>query len=162
MLSILEKRGAASAVSPTQEDSPPQENSGGNVLYPGVFLFWGDGCRGVRGRSVASTAGEINALANLAARDEQTVSELSRCIGTPPSTMTSLLDRLAKRGLITRRTPETNRRTVVVGLTEAGRELAGESRKAISEIDADLGARLTAEDVAQLRRMLRVLSAESP
>jgi len=106
------------------------------------------------------TPGEINAIANLAERDDQTVSELSKSIGTPASTMTSLLDRLAKRALITRRTPESNRRTVVVSLTPAGRTFAVEARTAMSEIDAELGARLTESDVTTLRRMLQALSTE--
>ena len=47
------------------------------------------------------TASEINALANLA-DGRLTVSELAAATGTKPSTLTSVLDRLERRGQIRR------------------------------------------------------------
>ena len=48
------------------------------------------------------TASEINALANLADGRGRTVSELGAAAGTRPTTLTSVLDRLERRGYITR------------------------------------------------------------
>jgi DNA-binding MarR family transcriptional regulator len=106
------------------------------------------------------TPGEINALANLADGEGRTVSELSRQVGTPLTTMTSMLDRLTRRGLITRHTPESNRRTVVITLTTAGRPIAREARRAISDLEVELVSDLSARQLTQLRHALELLGAE--
>ena len=49
------------------------------------------------------TGSEINVLANLADGRSRSVSELGRAAGTRPTTLTSVLDRLERRGHITRR-----------------------------------------------------------
>lgn len=103
------------------------------------------------------TPGEINVLSNLAEREELQVSELSRQVGTPLTTMTSMLNRLERRDLITRRTPEANRRTVMIGLTAEGRGIAAEARRAVDELEAELTADLSAGQVAGLRRTLELL-----
>src|SRR6202042_1951453 len=51
------------------------------------------------------TAAEINALANLADGQGRTVSQLGASVGTRPTTLTSVLDRLPRRGPRTRGTP---------------------------------------------------------
>jgi DNA-binding MarR family transcriptional regulator len=103
------------------------------------------------------TPGEVNVLANLVDGEEPTVSELSHQVGTPLTTMTSMLDRLVGRDLITRHTPESNRRTVVIGLTPAGHRIAAEARDAISQLEAELTADLTTSQLAGLRRTLDLL-----
>jgi MarR family transcriptional regulator, organic hydroperoxide resistance regulator len=103
------------------------------------------------------TPGEINVLANLVDGDEPTVSELSRQVGTPLTTMTSILDRLVRRDLITRHTPESNRRTVVISLTPAGHRVATEARDAISELEIELTADLTTSQLSGLRQTLGLL-----
>ncbi|HEY2259703.1 MAG TPA: MarR family transcriptional regulator [Solirubrobacteraceae bacterium] len=100
------------------------------------------------------TPGEINVLANLADGEQRTVSELSRQVGTPLTTMTSLLDRLKRRELITRRTPESNRRTVVIGLTRSGRRVASEALAAVAAVEGELAADMSAGQLRQLRRAL--------
>lgn len=106
------------------------------------------------------TPGEVNALANLADGAERTVSELSRDVGTPVTTMTSMLDRLARKDLITRRTPESNRRTVVITLTESGRDAAGQARGAIGALEAELLRDFPPGQLAQLRVALERLAKE--
>lgn len=103
------------------------------------------------------TPGEINVLANLVEREELRVSELSRQVGTPGTTMTSMLDRLERRDLIGRRTPETNRRTVMISLTAQGRDVATEARRAVDELEAELTADLSTRQLTGLRRILTLL-----
>lgn len=102
------------------------------------------------------TPGEINVLANLVEREELRVSELSRQVGTPLTTMTSMLSRLERRDLIARRTPETNRRTVMISLTAEGRGIAAEARRAVDELEAELTADLSTDQVAGLRDTLEL------
>jgi DNA-binding MarR family transcriptional regulator len=52
------------------------------------------------------------------------VAELHRGLAHKRSTLTSLLDRLARRNLITREVGEKDRRTFIVTLTAKGRKLA--------------------------------------
>jgi DNA-binding MarR family transcriptional regulator len=108
------------------------------------------------------TPGEINVLANLVDGEEPTVSELSRQVGTPLTTMTSMLDRLVRRDLITRHTPESNRRTVVISLTPAGYRIATEAHAAISQLEAELTADLTTSQLAGLRQTLGLLGRPRP
>jgi MarR family transcriptional regulator, organic hydroperoxide resistance regulator len=50
------------------------------------------------------TPSEINTLANLADGQGRTVSELGAAVGSRPTTLTSVLDRLERRGHISRGT----------------------------------------------------------
>lgn len=104
------------------------------------------------------TPGEINVLANLVEREEIKVSDLSREVGTPLTTMTSMLDRLERRDLIERRTPPSNRRTVLIGLRARGRNIAAEARRAVDSLESELTASLSTRQLADLRRTLTVLA----
>ncbi|MFQ6550386.1 MarR family winged helix-turn-helix transcriptional regulator [Aestuariibius sp. 2305UL40-4] len=56
--------------------------------------------------------------------------ELAAYLGVVPTTATSVVDRLVKRGLVSRTRPESDRRSVALTLTEDGRE-------AFARIDAE-------------------------
>src|ERR1700684_4150810 len=87
------------------------------------------------------TASEINALANLADGRGRTVSELGAAAGTRPTTLTSVLDRLERRGHITRRARPARgarpgaRRAVLIELTPAGRQTAATIRQAVAGLE---------------------------
>jgi DNA-binding MarR family transcriptional regulator len=70
------------------------------------------------------TASEINALANLADGQGRTVSQLGSAVGARPTTLTSVLDRLERRGHINRGTLAGDRRSVLIELTDSGRAAA--------------------------------------
>jgi DNA-binding MarR family transcriptional regulator len=70
------------------------------------------------------TASEINALANLADGAARTASQLGAAVGTRPTTLTSVLDRLERRGYITRGSLAGDRRSVLIELTEPGARAA--------------------------------------
>src|SRR4029453_13740743 len=69
------------------------------------------------------TQGEAHILGLLAHSGSANVADLHRGLAHKRSTLTSILDRLAERGLITRIVGETDRRTFVVRLTTKGRKL---------------------------------------
>jgi DNA-binding MarR family transcriptional regulator len=107
------------------------------------------------------TPSEINALANLADGRGRTVTELSAAVGSRPTTLTSVLDRLERRGHITRGTRPADRRVVLIELTGSGRLTAATIRQAITALeDRALSGRSPAE-VAGLRSSLAAL-AEVP
>ena len=79
--------------------------------------------------------GEVNALAQLEPGKHRTVAQLQAATGQRPSTLTGVLDRLERRGLVERRLNPRDRRSFEVGLTEGGAEAAARVRRAFSEID---------------------------
>jgi DNA-binding MarR family transcriptional regulator len=96
------------------------------------------------------SAAEINALACFAGAGSRTVRELVAATAQRPSTLTGVLDRLERRGLIERTTNPADRRTVLVRLTPAGRTHAAR----VADAFAALERRLPAADV---RRLLAAL-----
>lgn len=82
------------------------------------------------------TASEINALANLADGQGRTVSQLGSAVGARPTTLTSILDRLERRGHITRGTLAGDRRSVLIDLTDSGRAAAAVIRKTLNDLES--------------------------
>jgi MarR family transcriptional regulator, organic hydroperoxide resistance regulator len=97
------------------------------------------------------SAAETNALACFAGAPALPVRELVTATGQRPSTLTGVLDRLERRGVIGRRPNDADRRSVVVELTAAGSDVAARVASAFAHVEA----RLPAPDV---RRVLRALS----
>jgi DNA-binding MarR family transcriptional regulator len=81
------------------------------------------------------TASEINALANLADGQGRTVSQLGSAVGARPTTLTSVLDRLERRGHITRGTLAGDRRSVLIELTDSGRAAAIVIRQTLAGLE---------------------------
>ena len=107
------------------------------------------------------TASEINALANLADGRGRTVSELGAAVGIRPTTLTSVLDRLERRGHISRGSRPGDRRVVLIELTASGQAAADVIRQAISALEARALAALPAGAVAGLRSALEALTEVS-
>jgi DNA-binding MarR family transcriptional regulator len=70
----------------------------------------------------------VRVLFRLIAKDERTVNELSALTGIEKSTLSRLLDRMEKRGLVKRARGSEDRRSVVVSLTPKGRKLGEKHR----------------------------------
>jgi DNA-binding MarR family transcriptional regulator len=89
------------------------------------------------------TAAEVNALACFAGADSRTVRELVGATGQRPSTLTGVLDRLERRGLVERAANPSDRRSILIRLTPAGRTHA----QHVAAAFAALEQRLPADDV---------------
>src|SRR5688572_7892845 len=63
------------------------------------------------------------------------VSELERVFGHKRSTLTSILDRLSDRGLLTRQVNADDRRSFTIELTPDGRKLAGKLQKVLEAFE---------------------------
>jgi DNA-binding MarR family transcriptional regulator len=107
------------------------------------------------------TGSEINALANLADGRSRSVSELGRAVGTRPTTLTSVLDRLEQRGHITRSPRPEDRRGVLIELTSSGRNAAATIRNAITRIEQRALGPLSAEAIAALCTALQAFTEVS-
>ncbi|HXP18675.1 MAG TPA: MarR family transcriptional regulator [Streptosporangiaceae bacterium] len=104
------------------------------------------------------TASEINALALLADGQARAVGELASASGTKPTTLTSLLDRLARRGYLVRDLDPADRRSFLVSLTDQGRPVAQAARAAMSGLEAERLGAVSAAELAGFRAVVRALS----
>jgi MarR family transcriptional regulator, organic hydroperoxide resistance regulator len=107
------------------------------------------------------TASEINVLANLADGRGRTVSELGAAAGARPTTLTSVLDRLERRGHITRGTRPGDRRAVLIELTASGQLAAATIRQAIAGLEHRALDGLPDDAITHLRAALQALTEVS-
>jgi MarR family transcriptional regulator, organic hydroperoxide resistance regulator len=106
------------------------------------------------------TASEINALANLAAGQGRTISRLGAAVGARPTTLTSVLDRLERRGHISRGTRAGGRRSALIELTDSGREAAAVIARTLADLEHRALKDLPAEAIAGFHAVLNALTEE--
>jgi DNA-binding MarR family transcriptional regulator len=82
------------------------------------------------------TQAEAHILCHLHEAGDSTIADLHRAFAHKRSTLTSVLDRLVARGLVTRESSEKDRRSFVVGLTAAGRKKAAKVHRLLESLEA--------------------------
>lgn len=97
------------------------------------------------------TASEINALAILATGQPRSIGELAAATATKPTTLTSVLDRLVRRGLVVRQLDPADRRSFLVSLTQDGRPVADQARAEMGALEHAALAAVTSADLAGFR-----------
>src|SRR5438876_6232306 len=107
------------------------------------------------------TQGEAHILAMLAHSGPAKVAELHRGLAHKRSTLTSILDRLAKRGLIRREVGKTDRRTFLIGLTAKGRKLARRISRELSALERRVAQRVRAADIQGFNKAVVALEQET-
>jgi len=107
------------------------------------------------------TQGEAHILALLADSGRANVAELHRGLAHKRSTLTSILDRLARRRLITRAVGETDRRTFLVRLTAKGRKLAKRIRRHLSTLEQAVAHQVSAADMKGFTKVIAALEDEA-
>ncbi|HEV3120198.1 MAG TPA: MarR family transcriptional regulator [Gemmataceae bacterium] len=103
------------------------------------------------------TPQQYNALRLLSAqhpRQIRTLDLAARLVSRAPD-ITRLLDKLEQRGLIERDRPADNRRTVFIGITDAGRALLRELREPIRQCHARQLGHLSQRELKALTALLR-------
>jgi DNA-binding MarR family transcriptional regulator len=75
-------------------------------------------------------------------------------------TMTNRIDQLEKRNLVSRRPDPADGRSVIVSLTETGKQLVDAAFSNLLEIEAELLADLSKADQAELAALLRSLTVQ--
>ena len=99
------------------------------------------------------TPSKLRALELLAQQDGLRVGELADRVGVDDTTATRLVDRLENLGLAERHSEEGDRRAILVGLTDDGRELVKGVAAQRQQFFADVLASLDAEERVQLVRL---------
>jgi DNA-binding MarR family transcriptional regulator len=94
---------------------------------------------------------------------EPLMSELGRHLGLDKSSVSGLVDRAQRRGLVTRTPSEVDRRAFRVSITEAGRRLADAGAARFTErIEALVGGLSDADRQLLTRLAVRVVDAGAP
>jgi len=106
-------------------------------------------------------AADIDVLAILADGAGRTVGALATATATRPSTLTSLLDRLIKRGYIARELDLADRRSFLISLTPAGRAVAEHAAAAIADLERQALATVTRAQRAGFHAVIDALTEVS-
>jgi MarR family transcriptional regulator, organic hydroperoxide resistance regulator len=107
------------------------------------------------------TASEINVLANLATGHPLTVGALAAATATRPTTLTSVLDRLDRRGYVAREVDPADRRSFLVSLTGTGQQAAAAVSGAVRDLESAALAGVSAAERAGFFAVIRALSEVS-
>jgi DNA-binding MarR family transcriptional regulator len=107
-------------------------------------------------------SGEFHLLLKLRQAPTQRLAagELSERLSLSSGAMTNRLDGLEEAGLITRERDTSDRRSVIVGLTDAGVEVVGRAVGAQAEVESSFLGVLTAVEQRRLNGLLRKLVLE--
>jgi DNA-binding MarR family transcriptional regulator len=103
------------------------------------------------------TGAEINALANLAGHGALSVSQLSAETGTKASTLTSVLDRLERRGYLVRELDAADRRSFRLVLTDSGNTVAARAREVIADLEHRALGSLSPAQIAGFHAVITAL-----
>jgi len=103
------------------------------------------------------TSAQALVLLFLLEKDQVTSKYLGEKIEFDSATLTGLLDRLAKAGLIERRENPDDRRAILVCLTKEGLETAGQIQDIVDDANQTFLSRLTHEEGLILRSLLKKL-----
>ena len=89
------------------------------------------------------------------------VIELGKKAGLEPSTMTGLLDRMERDGLVSRTMDPRDRRVLRIYLNETGQNVRDPILKVIDDVLADVFAGIPEEDISHTKNLLRHVLANA-
>jgi DNA-binding MarR family transcriptional regulator len=108
-------------------------------------------------REVGLTGPQLSVLKLLESFQDLSLSSLSERIRAQNSTVTGIIDRMEREGLVCRERSKTDRRVVYIKLTDKGEKLARQIRVEPLEIFRSALTSLTASDQRDLLRILMKL-----
>lgn len=103
----------------------------------------------------------LGVLLSLWQEDDAKTAELGRRAGLEPSTMTGLLDRMERDGLVQRRADPDDRRAQRIKLTERGRRARGQVMRVVDATLDRLSAGFSKAELGELNAHLQRLIAAS-
>ena len=108
---------------------------------------------------VSAQEGQLLSFVGL--RDGVPVTAIVRLLGVSKSTVTSLLQRLERRRLISRRGNPEDARSALLLATEKGRRVGAVARDRVLALDQKITSRISAADIRALSRIVRAVTAET-
>lgn len=104
--------------------------------------------------------GKGRVLVTLALQDGMSQRDLAYILGIRPQSLGETLGKLEREGFITRERSDTDKRTIVVKLTDAGRDQAQRVKARRNTTVESLLSKLTTEEKQQLCRLLKKMTEE--
>ena len=101
---------------------------------------------------------EGHLLSYLASYAPCPVGDLRRVFGYKGSTLTSMLDRLERRGLITRGVRPEDRRSFLVELSDPGRQTARSVTRVVVDLEDDILRHLEPDDLEGFRKVMAAIA----
>jgi DNA-binding MarR family transcriptional regulator len=141
--------------SPSAADSRAEVDS---IVETIIYLFT-ESRRLTKGmaREVGLTGPQLTVIKLLESIDDLSLSSLSERIRAQNSTVTGIIDRMEREGLVRRERSTSDRRVVHIRLSEKGLKLAREIKVEPMEIFRDALASLSQADLRDLLRILNKL-----
>jgi DNA-binding MarR family transcriptional regulator len=104
------------------------------------------------------SAPEAHMLSFIGLYGPSSVGELVRVFGYRKPTMTSMLNKLEQRGYLVRQLNPEDRRSLLIRLQPEGEKIAGEARRRVEDLDADIIKRVSASDMAGFQNVLNAVA----
>jgi len=112
-------------------------------------------------RDAGVTQAEAHVLAFLHERGSSTIGTLHDAFGHRRSTLTSVLDRLEKRRLLSRTSDADDRRAVMLKLTKSGETLGARVHEALYSLEQRVFGKNSGADAATFERLCEALVKQS-
>jgi DNA-binding MarR family transcriptional regulator len=112
-------------------------------------------------RAFGLSQGEAHILAHLANSSPASISQLHRGLAHKRSTLTSILDRLVERKLVTREVGAADRRTFVVTPTAKGRAMARRVHGHLADLERAVSRRVSEVQKSAFLKVLAVIEDEA-
>ena len=107
------------------------------------------------------TIAQAHFLSCLYATDGQLPKDLARELGVDAGTLTPMIDRLERMGLVTRCPHPEDRRAIRLFLTEAAERIRPEVQARCDEVNERLMSKLSPEDYTRFLALVRQLTEEA-
>lgn len=111
-------------------------------------------------RDKGLTLPQMHTLEILGIHSDLRMKELAQRMGVTTGTLTVMVDRLEEAGLVCRRPNEKDRRSIIVTLTDEGREHFKEHDKLHAQLTADITAGLSDEQRKCFAECLEIMNRE--
>ena len=112
-----------------------------------------------RTRALGVSPAEGHLLTYLRRYAPAPVGELARVFGTKQSTLTSILDRLERDGLLRRAPNPTDRRSFLLRLTPKGRSLAARLQRELVALEREIARRVTGREQSGFDAVMAAVDA---
>ena len=100
------------------------------------------------------TPGQLGILFLLKGRNRQTMTELSRELGTDNSAVTRTVDRLEKAGMVQRNNSSGDRRECHITVTEAGVAETERAKKVITDVNEKIESEFSSGELDDFKKTL--------
>jgi DNA-binding MarR family transcriptional regulator len=112
-----------------------------------------------RGGSQGISAASSGVILYLAQHPDATITDVTTALQGSPAGVSALLTRMERSGIIDRRADPADRRTTRISLTDAGSATLADLKEALRDLNSQITAGFTAEELGAIARWLEQVAA---